>query len=117
MVARSPPGLSRNVLVYAVPASGSQLKVTWQQGETYGAPIGYYTILLRDTGSLVWTVAATVSGAALAASGNTTFLQYLAVPNAYSSYEVGAQPSHASPLSPPLRATTTSPYLLVVTLR
>jgi len=88
LVPRSPPGLPVNVLVYAVAASATQLKVTWQQGETYGAAITSYALQYRDTSSLTWTAAMTVSASALAMSGNTTFVQYLTVPNAYHGYEV-----------------------------
>ena len=88
LVPRSPPGLPVNVLVYAVASSATQLKVTWQQGETYGSAITSYALQYRDTSSLTWTAATTVSASALAMSGNTTFVQYLTVPDAYHGYEV-----------------------------
>ena len=92
LVARSPPGLARNVLVYAVPDSqGDWLKVTWEQGETYGAPILWYDIQTRETSSLLWTTALNISAGVLAASGNTTFEARVPV-IPYHSYEVRVVP-------------------------
>ena len=74
LVARSPPGLARNVLVYAIPESqGEWVKVTWQEGETYGAPVLWYSVQLRETGSNLWTTNVILSAGVLAASGNSTF--------------------------------------------
>ena len=54
--------------------------MTWQQGETYGTPILWYDIQLRNTtGSnsyaTGWVTLHTVSEGVLTASGNTTFEQ------------------------------------------
>jgi len=93
VVPRSPPGLPRNVLVYAVPSSqGDWLKVTWQEGETYGTPILWYDIQLRNTTGTNsygtgWQTLHTVPQGVLTASGNTTYEQRIAV-TPYLQYEV-----------------------------
>ena len=89
LVPRSPPGLPRNVLVYAVPSSqGDWLKVTWQEGETYGTPILWYDLQLRNTSDTIgWVSMHTAPQGVLTASGNTTYEQRIAV-LPYLQYEV-----------------------------
>jgi hypothetical protein len=86
IVPRSPPGLPLDVEVFAVADStGTALKVTWAEGETYGSAIASYQIEVRETNTSTFITRQTLLAADF--GGNSTYMKYITV-DPINSYEV-----------------------------
>lgn len=110
---RSAPGLPSLPLVYAVPSSnGSQLRVTWGEGETYGGAISAYSIEWIALPFVSWSGFSSVSIPKTALTSSKTFERFIPVqPN--TSYSVRVRQYNDRGSSPPswfLNITDGSPY-------
>merc|ERR1711871_545444 len=88
---RSKPGLPRNVKVFAIPSgTGDKLKVTWDEGETYGTPVTKYYIEygVGTAYDKLKTITPEGTNSTFIAYGKTSFVEYIDITTLNSDHQI-----------------------------